>query len=320
MQRAGIPTARFVDRGNRGRGDESAGPLRLSGRPQGRRAGRRQGRHHCAHARRGGTAVADSSRANSSAAPARLVIEEFLNGEEVSFIVLADGKDIVPLEPTQDHKAVHDGDTGPNTGGMGAYCDSPHSDCGRTPEVPGPRDQSGPRQMRADGTPFTGFLYAGLMMTPTGRQGARVQRAPRRSGNAAVDASLDSDFAEVLAAAARGNLPDRHRSSWNDRTLGLRRTGGARISRRAANRRSDHRNRAGRSARSHRVPRRDTAGEPRARNIRRPRARRDRIGPDARRRDRATPTPASSQIHFDGMHYRSDIGAKGLKRWPSAVE
>ena len=93
-----------------------------------------------------------------------LVIEEFLQGEEVSFIVLSDGRNIVPLEATQDHKAVGDGDTGPNTGGMGAYCDGRILARRRVISVCSTRSSS--PSIAATG--FTGFLYAGLMMTADG--------------------------------------------------------------------------------------------------------------------------------------------------------
>src|SRR5262249_39336263 len=92
-----------------------------------------------------------------------LVLEEFLPGEEVSFIVLSDGHHIVPFQATQDHKAVGDNDTGPNTGGMGAYCD------GRIlsqAEIQRVLDTIIEPTIRA--TRFTGFLYAGLMMTDAG--------------------------------------------------------------------------------------------------------------------------------------------------------
>ena len=93
----------------------------------------------------------------------RLVIEEFLEGEEVSFMVLSDGRNIVPLEATQDHKAVGDGDVGPNTGGMGAYCDG---------RILSGRDagiiMDTVVQPAIAATGFTGFLYPGLMMTANG--------------------------------------------------------------------------------------------------------------------------------------------------------
>ncbi len=93
----------------------------------------------------------------------RLVIEEFLVGEEVSFIVVSDGKTALPLEATQDHKTVGDGDTGPNTGGMGAYCDGRILSGSETQTV---MDTIIEPVIATTG--FTGFLYAGLMMTDDG--------------------------------------------------------------------------------------------------------------------------------------------------------
>jgi phosphoribosylamine--glycine ligase len=97
-----------------------------------------------------------------------LVVEEFLQGEEVSFIGITNGRIFLPFAPSQDHKRVFDGDRGPNTGGMGAYCD---------PRIL-TQEQSGVimdriveptlDRMRKEGTPFTGFLYAGLMLTADG--------------------------------------------------------------------------------------------------------------------------------------------------------
>src|SRR6202167_5789436 len=88
-----------------------------------------------------------------------LVIEEFLAGEEVSFIVLSDGVNVLALEPTQDHKTVNDGDLGPNTGGMGAYCDGRILDAFSQELVMAQVVRPAIAQMRAEGTPFTGFLY-----------------------------------------------------------------------------------------------------------------------------------------------------------------
>jgi len=92
-----------------------------------------------------------------------LVIEEFLQGEEVSFIALSDGKNVIPLAPTQDHKAIYDNDQGPNTGGMGAYCDSAILTEAQTGEI---LERIIYPTIQATG--FTGFLYAGLMMTSSG--------------------------------------------------------------------------------------------------------------------------------------------------------
>ena len=131
----------------------------------------------------------------------RLVIEEFLEGEEVSFIVLSDGRHVVPLEATQDHKAVGDGDTGPNTGGMGAYCDGrilSASDAGKILDtVIHPAVQA---------TGFTGFLYAGIMMTAGG---PKVLEFNVRLGDPETQAlmhRMDDDFAGTLARAAGGQL------------------------------------------------------------------------------------------------------------------
>ncbi|MGA2436149.1 MAG: phosphoribosylamine--glycine ligase [Bryobacteraceae bacterium] len=139
-------------------------------------------------------------------AGSRLVIEEFLRGEEVSFIVLTDGKHVVPLEPTQDHKAVHDGDTGPNTGGMGAYCDARILDAAARRQIIERVIEPTVAQTSADGMPFTGFLYAGLMMTEAG---PKVLEFNVRLGDPETQAlmhRMDSDFASVLLAAARGDL------------------------------------------------------------------------------------------------------------------
>src|SRR5262249_21970028 len=97
-----------------------------------------------------------------------VVIEEFLPGEEVSFIVMADGEHLLPLATSQDHKRLREGDQGPNTGGMGAYSPAPvvtgalHDRIMR--EVMEPAIQG----LTADGMPYTGFLYAGLMIAPDG--------------------------------------------------------------------------------------------------------------------------------------------------------
>jgi phosphoribosylamine--glycine ligase len=148
----------------------------------------------------------------------RLVIEEFLAGEEVSFIALCDGRDVVPLAPTQDHKRVNDGDTGPNTGGMGAYSDSRILTEAETERV-----LDTIIRPTVEATAFTGFLYAGLMMTA---DGPRVLEFNVRLGDPETQPlmqRLTTDFAPVLMSAAHGEL-GRH-------TLGLRRAGVSRIPR-----------------------------------------------------------------------------------------
>ncbi len=130
-----------------------------------------------------------------------LVVEEFLRGEEVSFIALCDGRDVLPLAPTQDHKAVFDGDAGPNTGGMGAYCDSAILSEAQTREV---LDRV--IYPTVEATRFTGFLYAGLMMTAAG---VKVLEFNVRMGDPETQPLMHrmaSDFVPALIAAAEGNL------------------------------------------------------------------------------------------------------------------
>ena len=143
----------------------------------------------------------------------RIVIEEFLVGEEVSFIVLSDGTNFVAMEPSQDHKAIFDGDKGPNTGGMGAYCASgiltPEQNTQAVEAVIKPAI----RQMAAEGTPFTGFLYAGLMMTTSG---PKVLEFNARLGDPETQVIMHrmaSDFVPALLASATGGLAG-HTLEW----------------------------------------------------------------------------------------------------------
>jgi phosphoribosylamine---glycine ligase len=131
----------------------------------------------------------------------RLIIEEFLVGEEVSFIVLCDGKVGLALEATQDHKTVNDGDTGPNTGGMGAYCDG---------RILSSADSEKVMATVIDpviaATAFTGFLYAGLMMT---KDGPKVLEFNVRLGDPETQPlmhRMEGGFGEVLMRAATGQL------------------------------------------------------------------------------------------------------------------
>jgi phosphoribosylamine--glycine ligase len=146
-----------------------------------------------------------------------VVIEEFLEGEEASFIVMADGRHILPLATSQDHKAVGDGDTGPNTGGMGAYSPAPVVDDAlhrrAMDEVIRPTVEG----MAADGAPFTGFLYAGLMISPQGEP--RVLEFNVRFGDPETQPilmRLQSDLPELCLAAISGRL-DQVRVEWDPR-------------------------------------------------------------------------------------------------------
>ncbi len=148
---------------------------------------------------------------------ARVVIEEFLIGEEASFIVLCDGVNALPLATSQDHKRLLDGDQGPNTGGMGAYSPAPVV----TPEVHRRAMDEvilpTLRGMAADGIPFTGFLYAGLMIAPDGQ--IKTLEFNARLGDPETQPilmRLQSHLAQVLLAAARGEL-DGVQLQWDPR-------------------------------------------------------------------------------------------------------
>jgi phosphoribosylamine--glycine ligase len=140
------------------------------------------------------------------AAGAHVVVEELLVGEEVSFIALCDGEHALPLASSQDHKRVGDGDTGPNTGGMGAYSPVPLLDEARTGQVMREVIEPTLRAMRQRGTPFVGFLYAGLMWTA---EGPRVLEFNVRLGDPEAQPlmlRLESDLVTALEGALDGRL------------------------------------------------------------------------------------------------------------------
>jgi phosphoribosylamine--glycine ligase len=153
-------------------------------------------------------AVRDMLEGNAfGEAGARVVIEEFLEGEEASFISMVDGHTALPMATSQDHKRVGDGDTGPNTGGMGAYSPAPVV----TPEVHARvlREVVEPtvRGMAADGVPFTGFLYAGLMIDASGAP--KVIEFNVRFGDPETQPimlRLRSDLVDIVEAAIDGAL------------------------------------------------------------------------------------------------------------------
>ena len=146
----------------------------------------------------------------------RIIIEEFLSGEEISFIVLADGETALPLATSQDHKTLYDGDTGPNTGGMGAYSPAPLVSAAMhrtiietiiTPTITG---------MRAAGEPYTGFLFVGLMIK---EQQPYVLEYNCRLGDPETQAllmRLQSDFFSLCLASVQGNLHE-YTTRWDPR-------------------------------------------------------------------------------------------------------
>ncbi|HEY1760791.1 MAG TPA: phosphoribosylamine--glycine ligase [Bryobacteraceae bacterium] len=236
----------------------------------------------------------------------KLIVEEFLVGEEVSFIVLADGKTALPLEATQDHKTVGDGDTGPNTGGMGAYCDGRILSAADSEIVM----RTVIEPVIAD-TRFTGFLYAGIMMT---KAGPKVLEFNVRLGDPETQPlmhRMDSGFGQVLMQAAMGELkgaqlrwkpepsvcvvmaaagyPGQVRTG--DRIEGIEDCGDAVVFH------------AGTAIASGGF---QTAGG----RV---------LGVTASGLDLPSAVEntyaAVAKIRFEGMHYRRDIGRKGLKRW-----
>lgn len=151
------------------------------------------------------------------AASARVVVEEFLDGEEASYIVMSDGRHVLPMASSQDHKRRDEGDLGPNTGGMGAYSPAPVV----TPEVEqrilGEVIEPTLRGMAAEGAPFIGFLYAGLMID---RQGApKVIEFNVRLGDPEAQPilmRLKSDLVDLIDAALDGRLESTH-ARWDAR-------------------------------------------------------------------------------------------------------
>jgi len=301
MHRLGIPTARFVRVESF---DEAGASLSKFDYPvvikaDGLAAGK-------------GVIIANDRAEAESAIQAlgpRLVIEEFLRGEEVSFIVLSDGADFVAFEPTQDHKAVGDNDTGPNTGGMGAYCDGrvlTHAESQRVLDtIIAPVIAA---------TKFTGFLYAGLMMTP---DGPKVLEFNVRLGDPETQPlmhRLDGDFADILIRSATGSLKG-STMHWKPQPSvcvvlaaagypGKLRTGdaihgiegcGAQVFQAGTRLGAQGLETAG-----GRVLGVTASGATLASAI-------------------ANTYSAVHKIHFDGVHYRHDIGRKGLKRWHTAT-
>jgi phosphoribosylamine--glycine ligase len=155
-------------------------------------------------------------------AGARVVIEEFLEGEEASFIVMCDGQSALAMATSQDHKRLLDHDQGPNTGGMGAYSPAPVI----TPQIHARvmREVIAPvlKGMTAQGTPYTGFLYAGLMVSPNGE--IKVLEFNCRMGDPETQPilmRLKTDFTVLLEAAIKKNLAQTD-AEWDSRTaLGI---------------------------------------------------------------------------------------------------
>jgi phosphoribosylamine--glycine ligase len=165
-----------------------------------------------------GVVVTDSREAAlaHAAGCARVVVEEYLDGPEVSLFAVTDGRTVVPLQPAQDYKRVGDGDTGPNTGGMGAYTPLPWAPADLVDEVTERVLQPTVDEMARRGTPFAGLLYAGLALTS---RGVRVVEFNARFGDPETQplmSLLDSPLGTLLGAAARGTLDQVAAPRWKD--------------------------------------------------------------------------------------------------------
>ena len=263
-----------------------------------------------------GVVIAHDRAEAEAALPAllrsQLVVEEFLEGEEVSFIVLSDGTKFVPFAPTQDHKAAYDGDKGPNTGGMGAYREAHILGPAQMMDVISSVVEPTLGLMEAERRTFTGFLYAGLMMTA---DGPRVLEFNARLGDPETQPlmhALSTDLGEVLIAAARGDLSGHSLSFTGGASVcvvlaahgypGQVRTGDAitGIDEAEANGATVF------QAGTRRGPNGlETAGG----RV---------LGVTASAFDLGTAIDtaytATRRIRFDGMQFRTDIGAKGLRR------
>ena len=147
----------------------------------------------------------------------RVVIEEFLEGEEASFIVMVDGENVLPMATSQDHKRIGEGDTGPNTGGMGAYSPAPVVDDAAYQRIMDEVIMPTVRGMASEGNDYTGFLYAGLMISPSGEP--KVIEYNCRFGDPETQpimVRLQSDLVALCESALDKNL-DKASADWDSR-------------------------------------------------------------------------------------------------------
>jgi len=141
-------------------------------------------------------------------AEVQVVIEEFLTGDELSFLCLSDGKDVAALAPAQDHKRIGEGDTGPNTGGMGVYSTDNLVDAGMKEWILRHIAEPTIKGMADEGAPFKGVLYIGLMMTPRGPQVLEFNARFGDPETQAILVRLESDLVEALEACIDGRLAE----------------------------------------------------------------------------------------------------------------
>jgi phosphoribosylamine--glycine ligase len=145
-----------------------------------------------------------------------IIIEDRLEGQEVSLLAFTDGHTVLPMEAAQDHKAVFDGDQGPNTGGMGAYSPAPIFTSELKQQVIDQIMVPAVNGMRADGIPYQGVLYAGLMITPNGPKTLEFNARFGDPETQPLMMRMQSDIVPLLLGAARGELDSTAELSWGD--------------------------------------------------------------------------------------------------------
>ena len=209
MQRHQVPTAHYAVCTSEEELRKSLGlfstPVVRQGRWPGRRQ-RRGDRRHQGRSRQAGVAMFNGKLLGTPVA--NVVLEEFLEGEELSFLVLSDGERVAALVPAQDHKRIGDGDKGANTGGMGAYSTSSLLDEGMTDWLLNHIARPVIAGMKSEGAEYRGILYCGLMMTA---RGPMVLEFNCRFGDPETQAvlmRLDSDLLDAIEAAVEGRVSD----------------------------------------------------------------------------------------------------------------
>lgn len=145
----------------------------------------------------------------------RMLVESFLKGEEASLMVFSDGERVIPMPPARDYKRAMDGDEGLNTGGMGAYCPSPHMSAAQIEEAMEKIIRPAVQAFRDEGSPYRGVLYAGLMLMQDGPQLLEFNCRFGDPETQVVLPLLDGDLAEIAMACARGKLSD-VKVQWKD--------------------------------------------------------------------------------------------------------
>ena len=242
------------------------------------------------------------------------MIEEFLTGEEISFLTLTDGKHVVPLVPAQDHKRIGEGDKGPNTGGMGAYSSDGMVDDQMREWILHHIAVPAVNGMAAEDAPFAGVLYIGLMMTA---RGPMVLEFNARFGDPetqAILARLDSDLVDALEACVEGRL-DGTELQWKPGASACVIAASAGYPGSYVDRAQDQRpRRGGTCTRSRDLSFRYRPGRRPLRHRRWKGA-----GRDCGRRRRWSnryrwSIEALGRIQFEGMYYRRDIGRRSLKK------